>query len=560
MIKEESPMKKLIALIMALLMTVVCFTPAVSEQSGGASPDILKKLAGTWTGVGTPANGGTAIDLSVTIKEDGSGEYLFSQGGYEENFPFSISYSDNTFSVDIPATAGLGSVTGTYQLNNDLLTLEITTVFPNGRQYRYTAVCTKIAGAAATDPGTWVCPDCQAVNEDAWKFCVSCGHKKPVAIVCPGCGAEYPEDVTFAFCHECGTRLEKPDASGPSQEENKASGDDPDSAEAFFSKGAEAEQAGNPELAASCYQQSADLGYAAAQDALGTLYVKSLGVEQSYSKAVKYYRLAADQGNEHAAGVLKRVEEAGNDKIKLIQAGVFYDTDKGTRRLTGPYVDESLFPGNLPAGIYYTLDYSANIPEGCVFSLVGPDGTIWETTDNDLKDAAGQAYTYYSAKGQDVSSLVPGNYYLVEGNTILGRFTVVKAGKNKGSEYVSYDGPVEILLAGIRIRKGNQAVYPLALNVVSGSPDPEAEYSYQLRLQNSGNTDVMLSVRVVGKHSGTTTETAFQPFELGAGKTTSVFSKKRDLEELSGDYTVYLNGKEAFRFVIVDEETFRSSK
>ena len=198
-------MKKLIALALAALLIVVCLSSAVSESSG-----LPRELVGTWTGIGTPANGGTPIDLSVTIREDGSGEYLFMQGTHSESFPFSVSWTDHTFSVDIPATAGLGTVTGTYALNNGVLTLDITTTFPNGRQYKYTAECTKTA-----DSGGWTCPACQSVNQDDWNFCVTCGQKKPVSVICPGCGTEYPEDTTYLFCPVCGAKLEKGEAPAP---------------------------------------------------------------------------------------------------------------------------------------------------------------------------------------------------------------------------------------------------------------------------------------------------------------------------------------------------------
>ena len=42
-----------------------------------AIPD---ELVGQWTGVGTPKNGGTPIDLSIIVNADGSGEYTFDQG------------------------------------------------------------------------------------------------------------------------------------------------------------------------------------------------------------------------------------------------------------------------------------------------------------------------------------------------------------------------------------------------------------------------------------------------------------------------------------------------
>ena len=100
-------------------------------------------LAGTWKGIGTPKNGGTPIDLTVRIEADGSGEYTFVQGDYTESYPFTVSREDNSFSVDIPATAMLGRVEGTYEFKDGVLTLDITTTFAGGRTYSYTAECAK---------------------------------------------------------------------------------------------------------------------------------------------------------------------------------------------------------------------------------------------------------------------------------------------------------------------------------------------------------------------------------------------------------------------------------
>lgn len=109
----------------------------------GGTQTIPEELIGTWQGIGTPKNGGTSIDLTITIEADGSGEYTFAQGKYVESYPFTVSHEDSTFAVDIPATSQLGKVAGTYALENDLLKLDITTTFPNGSTYSYTAECSK---------------------------------------------------------------------------------------------------------------------------------------------------------------------------------------------------------------------------------------------------------------------------------------------------------------------------------------------------------------------------------------------------------------------------------
>ena len=64
----------------------------------------------------------------------------------------------------------------------------------------------------------------------------------------------------------------------------------------LINKGIEAYKSGDYALAAVCFQSVADQGNSVAQSCLGALYYNGLGVEQSYEKAAKYYRLAADQG------------------------------------------------------------------------------------------------------------------------------------------------------------------------------------------------------------------------------------------------------------------------
>jgi len=99
-----------------------------------------KELAGTWKGKGTPKRDGAPIDLTVTIREDGTGEYVFLQGSYKECLPFSVDWSDGTFSVSTEETElGFASCGGTWELKNEKLYLDITTEFVSGRSYSYTA-------------------------------------------------------------------------------------------------------------------------------------------------------------------------------------------------------------------------------------------------------------------------------------------------------------------------------------------------------------------------------------------------------------------------------------
>ena len=62
------------------------------------------------------------------------------------------------------------------------------------------------------------------------------------------------------------------------------------------------------------YRLAADQGYADAQNNLGVMYDQGQGVPQNYAEAVKWYRLAADQG----------------DAAAQYNLGVMYD--KGQRR------------------------------------------------------------------------------------------------------------------------------------------------------------------------------------------------------------------------------------
>lgn len=104
-----------------------------------------EELLGEWSGTGIPKDNGPQIKLNATIWEDGTGSYTFIQGSYTENYSFTISATDNTFSVDIPETAQLGKVNGTWSLEGGKLLLDITTTFSNGRTYSYTATCSKEA-------------------------------------------------------------------------------------------------------------------------------------------------------------------------------------------------------------------------------------------------------------------------------------------------------------------------------------------------------------------------------------------------------------------------------
>lgn len=122
-------------------------TPEPEATDNEAIPE---ELVGDWEGVGKPKNGGSPIDLTIHVEDDGRGEYTFDQAGYHESYPFTISRDGNRFSVDIPATSQLGSVEGTWELKNEILVLDITSTFTRGGSYSYIAECKK-AAAKETD-------------------------------------------------------------------------------------------------------------------------------------------------------------------------------------------------------------------------------------------------------------------------------------------------------------------------------------------------------------------------------------------------------------------------
>jgi hypothetical protein len=108
-------------------------------------PVIPEELAGAWTGIGEPVGGGSTISLDVLIDADGTGSYTFEQAGYVESYPFKLANDAESFYVDIPADNRLdiSACEGTYIYENNVLTLHIVTAFASGRQFEYTANCTK---------------------------------------------------------------------------------------------------------------------------------------------------------------------------------------------------------------------------------------------------------------------------------------------------------------------------------------------------------------------------------------------------------------------------------
>ena len=77
----------------------------------------------------------------------------------------------------------------------------------------------------------------------------------------------------------------------------------------MYAKGQGVEQ--SYEKAVEYYRQAAEQGNATAQCNLGMMYYHGRGVEKSMEMAEKYVRMAAEQGNTAAMAVLDQWEEEG---------------------------------------------------------------------------------------------------------------------------------------------------------------------------------------------------------------------------------------------------------
>jgi len=65
-------------------------------------------------------------------------------------------------------------------------------------------------------------------------------------------------------------------------------------------------------------QERAELGDAEAQNTLGSMYYKGLGVPQDFAKAMKWYRMAAEQGDDVAQALqAKRIQQAVMPRLDL---------------------------------------------------------------------------------------------------------------------------------------------------------------------------------------------------------------------------------------------------
>ena len=129
-------MKKALHIMLALVLSMILFCTAMAA--------IPSEYVGEWAGsVGN-------INLSFNVNEDGTGTYTFEQSGYLENYDFSLKVESETFSVYIPEVNQLGIVAcdGTYTYADGVLTLEVKTIFGNGRVFEYTAPCQRVLPTA----------------------------------------------------------------------------------------------------------------------------------------------------------------------------------------------------------------------------------------------------------------------------------------------------------------------------------------------------------------------------------------------------------------------------
>lgn len=214
----------LIALLMCILMLSGCVAkktvdisdggaeaaPSGAEPAASAEPsdeplgavsdeqtddDILERMAGFWKGTGTPENGGSPIDLEVTVTGDGTGVYKFEQADYTESYPFTLELEDSTFTVDIPQNnqLGISKCSGTYELIGDDLVLHIKTEFTSGRSYEYTAVCARAQANEEQIAGENLFP---------WRGHTMCA-KYVLDDGSAANGAEKPNGRYISICLEC---------------------------------------------------------------------------------------------------------------------------------------------------------------------------------------------------------------------------------------------------------------------------------------------------------------------------------------------------------------------
>ena len=131
------------AALVLSVMALTCVALAAEAPSG-----VPEEFVGEWAG--SVDN----INLSFDIGEDGQGTYTFEQSGYHESYDFSLSVESESFSVQIPANnrLGIASIDGTYAYADGILTLQVQTMFANGRVFAYTVPCQRALQSVAFEP------------------------------------------------------------------------------------------------------------------------------------------------------------------------------------------------------------------------------------------------------------------------------------------------------------------------------------------------------------------------------------------------------------------------
>ena len=99
---------------------------------------------------------------------------------------------------------------------------------------------------------------------------------------------------------------------------------------ADFQKGYAAYESGDYATALREWEPLAKQGYADAQNKLGWMYVTGKGVPEDATTAVKWYRLAAEQGNAAAQSNLKEI------KFRLMSKGIDGCLFDEISKVTGP--------------------------------------------------------------------------------------------------------------------------------------------------------------------------------------------------------------------------------
>jgi TPR repeat protein len=99
----------------------------------------------------------------------------------------------------------------------------------------------------------------------------------------------------------------------------------PNSARFQYQLGRAYEQSGDNQQAMAWYRKAAEQGFALAQNNLGAMYAKGLGVPKDDAQALAWFRKAAEQGVEQAQTSIGISYELGNGVAKdAVQAATWY--------------------------------------------------------------------------------------------------------------------------------------------------------------------------------------------------------------------------------------------